>query len=85
MQQLPQYRAVSKSALGNLFWCDVLWGDLGSIRPSADARLTKYNSWESRPSEPQMLFLVWASMNAILEVLKNTTICVAEILNLLGD
>ena len=41
VQQLPQYRAVSKSALGNLFRCDVLWGDLGSIRPSADARLTK--------------------------------------------
>ena len=32
-----------------------------------------------------MLFLVWASMNAIFEVLKNTTKCVAEISNLLGD
>jgi len=32
-----------------------------------------------------MLFLVWASMNAMFEVLKNTTKYVAEILNLLGD
>ncbi len=45
VQQLPQYRAVSKSALGGPFWCDVLWGDLGSIRPSAE------QGWPSKTPE----------------------------------
>ncbi len=85
VQQLPQYRVVSKSALGSLslVWRAVGW--LGLYQVLCWRTVYHVKSWESRPFEPQMLFLVWASMNAMFEVLKNTTEYVAEMLNLLGD